>query len=90
MDSVEGMFTMNVPAELISELMKMQLSDMARWNIVSYSVTGSGLQAETYSMPGMELWVTEPNQYSINKAIRLIDMVFKGERLTEEVISSIS
>lgn len=90
MDSAEGMFTMNIPTELISELMKMQLSDMARWNIVSYSVTGSGLQAETYSMPGMELWVTEPNQYSINKAIRLIDMVFKGERLTEEVISSIS
>ena len=90
MDSVEGMFTMNVPAELISELMKMQLSDMARWNIVSYSVTGSGLQAETYSMPGIELWVTQPNQYSVNKAIRLIDMVYAGERLTEEVINSIS
>lgn len=89
MDSVEGMFTMNVPAELIGELMKMQLSDMARWNIVSYSVTGSGKQAETYSMPGIELYVTEPNRNSIQKAIRLIDMVFAGERLTEEVINSI-
>ena len=89
MDSVEGMFTMNVPAELIGELMKMQLSDMARWNIVSYSVTGSGKQAETYSMPGIKLYVTEPNRNSIQKAIRLIDMVFAGERLTEEVINSI-
>lgn len=90
MDSVEGMFTMNVPAELISELMKMQLSDMARWNIVSFSVTGSGKKAETYSMPGMELYVTEPNRNSVQKAIRLIDMVFAGERLTEEVINSIT
>jgi LCP family protein required for cell wall assembly len=90
MDSVEGMFTMNVPAELISELMKMQLEDMARWNIVSFSVTGSGKKAETYSMPGMELYVTEPNEYSIKKAIRLIDMVYAGERLTEEVINSIT
>ena len=89
MDSVEGMFTMNIPAEMISELMKMQLSDMARWNIVSYSVTGSGLKAETYSMPGIELWVTEPNSYSVSKATRLINMVFKGERLTDEVINSI-
>ena len=90
MDSVEGMFTMNVPAELISELMKMQLSDMARWNVVSYSVTGSGKKAETYSMPGLELWVSEPNKISVQKAIRLIDMVFAGERLTEEVINSIT
>lgn len=90
MDSVEGMFTMNVPAELISELMKMQLSDMARWNVVSYSVTGSGKKAETYSMPGLELWVSEPNKNSVQKAIRLIDMVFAGERLTEEVINSIT
>jgi LCP family protein required for cell wall assembly len=90
MDSVEGMFTMNIPAEMISELMKMQLSDMARWNIVSYSAKGGGFKAETYSMPGMELWVTEPNKYSVQKAIRLIDMVFAGERLTEEVINSIN
>lgn len=90
MDSVEGMFTMNVPTELISELMKMQLEDMARWNIVSFSVTGSGKKAETYSMPGMELYVTEPNKYSIQKAIRLIGMVYAGERLTEEVINSIT
>lgn len=89
MESVEGMFTMNVPPELISELMKMQLNDMARWNVVSYAATGYYAQMETYSMPGVELSVLEPNYASIRKAARLIDMVYAGELLTEEVINSI-
>ena len=89
MASVEGMFDMNLPAELISNMMKMQLSDMARWNIVSFSATGSGSMAECYSAPGMELSVMKPNYSSVNKASRLIDMVMDGELLTEEVINSI-
>ena len=90
MESVEGMFEMNVPAELISALMKMQLSEMARWNVVSFSATGYGDKAECYSAPGTELSVMKPNYSSVNKASRLIDMVFAGELLTEEVMSSIS
>ena len=89
LESVEGMFLMNVPTELISSLMKMQLSDMAKWNIVSYSATGSYAMAECYSVPGMELSVLKPSYSSVNKASRLIDMVFAGELLTEEVINSI-
>jgi hypothetical protein len=84
------MFTINIPTEMISDLMKMQLSDMARWNVVSYSATGYGAMAECYSLPGMELSVVEPNGSSLNKAARLIDMVFAGELLTEEVINSIT
>ena len=89
MDSVEGMFTMNLPPELISEVMKMQLSDMARWNVVSYAATGYPAMKETYSLPGVELSVMEPNYSSIRKASRLIDMVYAGELLTEEVVNSI-
>ena len=89
MASVDGMFDMNIPQELISSLMKMQLSDMARWNVVSFSATGTGAMAECYSAPGMELSVMKPNYSSVNKASRLIDMVMDGELLTEEVINSI-
>ena len=89
MESVEGMFTMNVPTELISALMKMQLSDMARWNVVTFSATGSSSLEECYSAPGMQLSVIKPYYSSVNKAARLIDMVFAGEMLTEEVINSI-
>ena len=90
MASVDGMFQMNIPTELISDMMKMQLSDMAQWNIVTYATTGNGSMAECYSMPGMKLSVIKPSQSSVNKAIRLIDMVFAGELLTEEVVNSIT
>ena len=89
MASVEGMFHMNVPTEMISNLMKMQLSDMAQWNIVSYSAKGTYATLECYSVPGMLLSVVEPSYSSVRKASRLIDMVYAGELLTEEVINSI-
>lgn len=90
MASIEGMFTMNLPAEMISSLIKMQLSDMARWNIVTYSATGSNSFEECYSLQDMELSVIIPYQSSVSKATRLIDMVYAGELLTEEVINSMT
>ena len=88
MASVEGMFTMNIPIEMVSNLMKMQLSDMARWNIVSYAVTGADSMEECYSCMGMELSVLIPYESSVSKASRLIDMVFSGEILTSEIINN--
>ena len=88
MASVEGMFTMNIPMEMISNLMKMQLSDMARWNIVSYAATGVDAMEECYSFMGMDLSVLIPYESSVSKASRLIDMVFAGETLTAEIISN--
>lgn len=90
MASIEGMFTMNLPAEMIGSLIKMQLSDMARWNIVTYSATGSNSYEECYSLQDMELAVIIPYQSSVSKATRLIDMVYAGELLTEEVINSMA
>ena len=88
MASVEGMFTMNIPMELVSSLIKMQLSDMARWNISSYAVVGYDAMEECYSARGMDLSVLIPNESSVSKASRLLDMVYSGEILTEEVINS--
>ena len=88
--SIEGMFQMTIPAELISALMKMQLSDMAKWNVVTYAVTGSGAMDYCASAPSMELSVIRPSQKSVNKAKRLIEMVVSSEILTDEVVNSIS
>lgn len=81
---------MNIPTELITAMMKMQLSDMAQWNIVSYAVTGTGSMEPCYSVTGMDLSVIVPSQRSVDKAIRLKDMVFNGELLTEEAVSGIT
>lgn len=88
MESIDGMFVMNIPTSLIGEVVKRQLSDMSGWNIVTYSATGTDGYAECYSEPGKELYILEPNVASVSKAVKLIDKVYAGEILTDEVINN--
>ena len=80
--SMEGMFKTDVPMEDISALVKMQLDDMATWNILSFAATGTGGSARTYSSPGKNAYVMYPNKKSVNHAKKLIDRVMAGEILT--------
>ena len=84
MDSLEGMFATNFDMNDLSKLVKMQLDDMASWHIVSYDVTGYGDSRETCSAPGEYLYVTIPDQDSVDRAIELIDMVMDGKTLPDE------
>ena len=81
MDSIDGMFVMNVPMSLISEVVKKQLSDMSGWNIVSYSVKGTSDYLECYSAPGQKLYVINPSKSNVDKAKGLIQQVLNGEIL---------
>ena len=84
MESVEGMFTLGFTSEEISQLVKMQLSDMASWDIKSYTVTGTGAKRETYSMPGQKVYVTIPNYDTVDHAKGLMEKVFDGKLVTDE------
>ena len=81
LDSLQGMFQTSMTQELISDLIRMQLSDMASWNIQSYSVTGTGSSQITFSMPGHYLSVKIPNMETIEHATNLINRVLSGEIL---------
>ena len=87
MESIDGMFVMNVPTTLISEIVKRQLSDMSGWNIMSFSVKGEGESLECYSAPGEMLYAIKPTERYITKAQGLIDKVFAGEVLTEQMVA---
>ncbi len=80
--SLEGMFVTNFGTEEISGIVKMQLGDMATWNVQSFAVTGKGDYQETYSWPGEKLYVMWPNEDMVNHAGKLIQKVFNGETLT--------
>ena len=88
LESLTGMFRMSISVEEISQLVKMQLGDMASWNISSYATqgkdNGAGVMAYTYSVPGVPLWVLPPDDDSVEHASKLIEMVVSGEILTEE------
>ena len=72
MNAVAGSFETNMPQEEISRLVKMQLSDMASWNITSYTAVGQVSSAETYSMPGVMLSVVLPDENSVTEAKDMI------------------
>ena len=82
--SLEGMFKTDVGMEDISALVKMQLDDMASWNILSYASTGKGGSEKNYSSPGHNAYVMYPDAKSVAHAASLIDRVMAGEILTAE------
>lgn len=82
--SMEGMFATSFRMEEISNLVKMQLNDMATWNVQSFAVTGRGDSQETYSAPGELLYVMWPNEAAVDHASNLIQKVIDGDKLTEE------
>ena len=82
--SLEGMFETNFTPEEMSDLVKMQMEDMSPWNVQSFAVSGKGGYAETYSWKGQELYVTWPNEDTVEYAKTLINRVLEGETLTAE------
>lgn len=84
LSSMEGMIATDFTAEDISKLVKMQLSDMAQWNVLTYAVTGYHGNETTYSMPGLATYVMHPYQYTVNYGYELIQRVMNGELLTQE------
>lgn len=83
LDSLEGTFKTNLQMSDISSLVKMQLSDMAKWNIQSFAVTGTNGSAITYSQ-GVYASVMYPNEAVVAQASELIHRVINGEILTQD------
>ncbi|MCM1561948.1 MAG: LCP family protein, partial [Butyrivibrio sp.] len=83
MDSMSGMFATNMGSGDISSLVKMQLSDMASWNVKSYAVTGTGGKTTTYSMPDKRSYVMYPDEEQVMYATELVNRIVAGEILTD-------
>ena len=81
MTSLESFFQTNIPSDMIKEFVKKQIDDMPSWEVNSYAVGGSGYQyQETYSMPGIKLYVTQPNEEHRLHASKVINSVLKGKK----------
>ncbi len=83
MKSISGSFETNLTSKQIQALVKMQMDDMASWNVLAYSVTGTDANESTFSSPGHKAYVMIPDDSTVEKAARLIDMVCDGEELTK-------
>lgn len=86
LDSLGGMFVTSMSYQDISALVKMQLDDMAEWDVQTYAVTGEGGWEYTYSSIslGKKSWVMYQDEERVAYGRELIQRVLDGEVLTAE------
>ncbi|MBQ4136946.1 MAG: hypothetical protein IJD67_02445, partial [Clostridia bacterium] len=60
LDSISGKFQTNMGTNKITSLVKMQLEDMAKWNVTSFSLNGADGYEFTYSCGNQKLYVMIP------------------------------
>lgn len=80
-DSVSGNVETNMSKKQMQALIKTQLRKGGGWNIFSAAAEGEGGKDYCYSAPNMQLYVTFPNEESVQNIKDLIDKVENGEIL---------
>ncbi len=88
MNSLQGMFVTNLSSEEVSGMIRMQLNDMASWNIRTYAVSGSDGMSSTWTTPNSENYVMIPDQKTVKKAKSLIKKFQSGQIITESDVAS--
>ncbi len=84
LNSLSGLFTTSFEMDEISQLVKMQLDDMADWTIQSYAVSGTGGRDVTYCYPSSKLYVMYVDEEQVEHGTYLMNKVLSGQALTEE------
>lgn len=81
--SIEGCFETNMASKDITALIQMQLSDMAKWNIMQIQLSGSGtMMTGGALMPNNRLYYMIPDQSSVDRASDLIKRMDSGETIS--------
>ena len=83
LSSIQGCFETNISYEEIARLLQQQLNNGGDWNIVSYSVNGTGATEKPYSM-SQKAYVMVPDYNTVDKAKSLMEKVRNGEVVTQE------
>jgi LCP family protein required for cell wall assembly len=80
LDNLNGTFETDLSYDQLTDLVKNQTKNGTKWNVSSYSVTGTGgRSSNTYSMPGQSVYVMNPDKDMVKKGADLIDQVMSGQ-----------
>lgn len=82
LNGIKGSFVTNMSVDRITALIKMQLSDNAKWTLTSTGLDGTDSSNYTYTYSNQLLYVMEPNMDSVEAAKNMIDQVYNGQKLT--------
>lgn len=83
LDGLEGSFETDLPYSELSGLVKQQLAEGGSWDVVTYSVDGTGDRASTYSLSS-SVYVMVPDEETVDTAKELINDVLAGETVSVE------
>ena len=83
LSSIQGCFETNISYEEIARILQQQLNNGGSWNIVSYSVDGTGDTQKPYSM-SQKAYVMIPDESTVQKAESLMKKVRDGETISQE------
>ena len=75
LDDLKDLFQTNIPTDTIKKYVRDQIDTMSKWSVYREAVTctAASTYMETYSMPGMRLYVTIPNEESRKDASNRIN-----------------
>lgn len=76
MKTLSNSFETNMSQSEIVDLVNLQLDKMPSWDVTSYSLTGSGSSAYTYSYPNQLLYVMNPDATSLANAKSSINNIY--------------
>lgn len=83
LSGIEGSFETNVPYDLLASLVRDQLNGGGSWNVVSYSVDGTGDTQKPYSM-SQKAYVMVPDYTTVDKAKELMAQVRNGDVISQQ------
>ena len=78
LNSFSDLYRTDIPKDLIALLVKNQLNNMKSIKVERQYVDGVGSMSETYSMPGVKLYVMNPNMSSVILASNRINTVINN------------
>lgn len=78
LNSFSDLYRTDIPKDLIALLVKNQLTNMKSIKVERQYVDGVGSMSETYSMPGVKLYVMNPNMSSVTLASNKINTVINN------------
>lgn len=75
LESLSNLYVTDIPNSYIKLIVKEQLTNMESWNIEKQYLKGSNSKKETYSMPGIKLYVMVPDNNSVKSASNNINLL---------------
>ena len=83
LESLEGMFSTNFPAEEIGRLVQLQLTEKPQWEVLTFAVTGDNGNDFCWAVGGYG-YVMYPHQHMVDHASALMERFLNGEVLTKD------